>query len=142
MHQSPKKCPRRYDNCFSEVLDFKGCFDAESFPILVKNFRCLSLFYIQIWLRFANPFHAKLVGLFIALSARSPDSRTFFGVQHPELQPGHVRVPAHLPTQSINFARQMPLGESADGRVARHLSDCVCIHGKQQGLTAHSGSSQ
>jgi hypothetical protein len=36
----------------------------------------------------------------------------------------------------------MPLGESADGRVARHLSDGICIHGKQQSLTAHSGSSQ
>ena len=142
MHQAPKKCPRRYDNRFSEVLDFKGGFNAESYPVLVQNLGCLPLLDVQIRLGFANPFHPKLVGLLVALRTRSPNGWTFLGIQHPELQSGHVRIPAHLSTQSINFAREVPLGESADGRIARHLPDGIRVHGQQQGLTAHPSCRQ
>src|SRR5208283_3188418 len=36
----------------------------------------------------------------------------------------------------------MPLGKPTDRRVARHLPYGICIHGKQQGLTAHSSCCQ
>jgi len=84
----------------------------------------------------------ELVSLFVALRPGCPHARAFLPIEHAELQTGHVGVPAHLTSECINFPRQVPLRQSAYGRIARHLPDGVQVDGQQEGLSAHSRSCQ
>ena len=42
--------------------------------------RRLSLFQVEVWLTFANPFEPELIRLLVALNARGPDRRPFLGI--------------------------------------------------------------
>ena len=96
-----------------------------------------ALFQIQILLAFANPLQPELIRLLVTLRARRPNRRTAFGVEHAELQAGHVGGFSHFAPHRVNFAGQVSLGQTADGRVAGHLADGVRIDGQEQSLAAH-----
>lgn len=108
---------------------------------MYKRYR-LRLSDIEVFLTFTDPFEAKLVGLLVALSARSPDGRSALGVKHPELETGHVSRFAHFPAEGVNFPGEVSFGETADGGVAGHLTDRVGINSEQEGLTTQPGGGQ
>src|SRR6266487_2893005 len=97
---------------------------------------------IKVWLPLTNPLKSELIGLLVALSPRSPNRGTLFCIEHSELESSHVRGLAHLSSERINFPRQVTLRQSANGRVAGHLTDRVRVDSQQQRLTAHSSGSE
>lgn len=142
VHEAAKKSAGCDDHGFPEILDFEGGFHAENLTVFVEEFCGLALFYVETLLAFADPFEAELVGFFVALRAWSPDGWTFFGVEHPELEAGHVCGFAHFATERVDFASQVAFGETADGGVAGHLTDGVEIDGKEESSASHAGSSE
>lgn len=108
---------------------------------MYKRYR-LRLSDIEVFLTFTDPFEAKLVGLLVALSARSPDRWSAFGVEHAELETGHVGCFAHFAAEGIDFAGEVSFGEATDGGVAGHLPNRVGINGEQEGLATQPGGGQ
>jgi hypothetical protein len=102
----------------------------------------LALAQIEVRLALADPFQTKLVRLFITLRARRPNGWAFLGVQHPELQTGHIRRLTYLTAKRIDLPRQVSLGQTPDRRIARHLPYRVGIDGEQHGLAAHASGGQ
>ena len=138
MHQPSQESPRRDHHRLRQEPHPQRRLHPLHRPALHHQ-RCrLPLLAVQILLPLAHPLHPKLIRLLIALRARRPHARAALRVQHAELQPRHIRRLAHLAAQRINLPRQMPLRQSADGRVARHLPDGVQVDGQQQRLRAHA----
>ena len=80
---------------------------------------------IQIGLAFQKMFESKLIHFFIALHARRMNRRPFAGVEHMIVQGGIIGHAAHRSAQCVNFAHNLPLGNPANGRIARHLGNGV-----------------
>ena len=59
----------------------------------------------------------------IALRARRPHRRPLAAIEHAELQRRHVGRARHDAAQRIDLASDRPLGDAADGGIARHLAD-------------------
>src|SRR5437879_6064111 len=97
----------------------------------MKQTDALSLAQIKIGLPLTDPLEPELVGFLVALGPRSPNSRALFRVEHPELEAGHVSGLAHLPSQGIDLACEMALGQPAYRWVAGHLTDSVGVGGQQ-----------
>src|SRR5213082_3086291 len=131
MHQTTQKCTGCYDDGYSKVLNTKSSLYTVSLAVLVQQFGDLALLDIQIRLSFANPFQPELVSLFVALCARRPNRTSLLGIEHTKLQAGHVCGLAHLAAERIDFTYQMTLCQTANCWVARHLTDCIQIDGKQ-----------
>src|SRR5260370_18353146 len=108
----------------------------------MKEFGRLPLFEIQVWLTFAKPFEPKLVGLLVALRTWRPNGGPFLGVQHAELEAGHVRSLSHLTTQGINLTDQMAFGQPTDGWIAGHLANRITINCPHQRLAPHPPPTQ
>ena len=51
---------------------------------------------------------------------------------------GAIDSPRHDPAHRIDFPRQVTLTDTADGRVAAHLTDGFQTLGQQQGPCAHA----
>jgi hypothetical protein len=62
------------------------------------------------------------------LGAGGPNRRAAAGIQKTKLNSDRVRDFAHDAAQSVDFADQVTLGDSANGRITRHLCDQVEIH--------------
>src|SRR5256885_3802760 len=125
MHQTTQKCTGcNHDSC-SKVLNTKSRLYTNGSAVLVQQIGDLALLNIQIWLSFADPFQPELVSFFVALCTRCPNRRTLLGIEHPKLQTSHVCGLSHLAAKSIDFTYQMPLGQTANSRVARHLTDRI-----------------
>src|SRR5207249_5870193 len=131
MHQTTQKCTGCYHDGCSNVLNTKSSLYTVGLAVLVQQLGDLALLDIQIRLSFANPFQPKLVCFFVALRARRPNRRSLLGIEHTKLQTGHICGLAHLAAERIDFTYQMPLGQTANSWVARHLTDRIYIDGKQ-----------
>ena len=59
----------------------------------------------------------------VALSAWRPDCRSLAPVQHAKLEGGHVSRSTHDPAERVHFAHYGSFRNSADRRIAGHLSD-------------------
>ena len=51
-------------------------------------------------------------------------------------------TPPHLAPERVDLPHDLPLGDSADGRVAAHLADRVEVHRHERGLGPHAGRRQ
>src|SRR5207247_8113258 len=102
----------------------------------MEECRCLRLPNVQVRFTLAHPLHSELIRLLITLSSWGPNRRTLLRVQHPKLQSGHVSALAHLAPQRIDLPSQVSLGQTTDGRIARHLTDCVGVYGQQKGAAS------
>ena len=138
VHQAPQERPRRDHHRLAHEAHPQRRLHPLHHSALHDQRRRLTLLAVQPRLPLAHPLHPKLIRLLIALRARCPHARAALCVQHAELQPRHIRRLAHLAAERINFPRQMPLRQAADGRVARHLPDGVQVDGQQQRLRAHA----
>src|SRR6266404_5012774 len=58
-------------------------------------------------------------------------NRTKGPVQHAELNACGIDHFAHLAAERIDFAHDLPLGDTADGWVAAHLGNSIGAHGQE-----------
>jgi hypothetical protein len=56
------------------------------------------------------------------------------------LDPDSIRYLAHDSAQGIDLAYQVPLRNSTNRGVARHLRDEIKVHGHHGGLEPHAGA--
>ena len=81
--------------------------------------------------------HGLAIELAVGLGAGALHGGAFAAVQHPELDAGFVRHPAHQPVERVDLAHEMALAEAADGRIAGHFADCGKAVGDEGGPRAH-----
>src|ERR1700722_13188034 len=110
VHQTAEERSGCYYHRCAVILNLKRSLDAEDLAVAVKQLGRLSLLNIEIRLTFTNPLKPELVGLFVALGARSPYCRPFLGIKHPELEAGKVCRFTHLTPQGINLPGKMTFG--------------------------------
>jgi hypothetical protein len=85
------------------------------------------LLQVELPLRFENPLHAASVSAPVRLRPGGTNGRSLPSVQEPELDPGLIDAPRHLPTKSIDLTDELPFGQPTDGRIAGHLRNGVQV---------------
>ena len=98
---------------------------------------CL-LKYVQIGLIFQGAPYGGLVQQPVRLCPGGTYRRPLARVEYAEMDTRPVRRPRHQPTQRIHFLHQVTLANTANGRVAAHLSQGIDIVGEQQCACAHA----
>ena len=78
----------------------------------------------------------------VALATRTPHRRSFTHIEHAELYGRFIRYYSHLPAHGINLAHNLSFGDTSYGRIATHLTNCIHIHGYEQGATTQSSRSR
>ncbi len=78
----------------------------------------------------------------IRLRARRTDSWPLRAVQDSELDAGLIRGQCHGPTEGVHLFDEVALADSADGRIARHLTKGLDVVREQQRLRTSTGCSQ
>jgi hypothetical protein len=139
MHQAPQESACCKDDNFAQVTNIQGSIDTLEKAVFDEKGCNLGLFKIQVFSSLANPFHMKLVGLFVTLGAWRPNGGPFASIQHAKLNPSGVRCQSHLAAQSVNFSDQLAFGEAADGGIARHLAGGIQVDAGQKRGTSHAG---
>ena len=97
----------------------------------------LPLAYGQVLLPFQGVLHHLLVFPPVRLGPQGVDGWALAPVEHPVLDAGRIRRPAHLAAQSVQLPDQVALAGAADGRVAGHIAHGVQIDGEDNGLQSH-----
>ena len=83
--------------------------------------------------------HHPHVLVAVDLGAGGAHGRPFAGIERAELDAGGVGPQAHPAAERVDLADHVPLGQSADGRIAGQVADAVHVLGEKQGLVAQSG---
>src|SRR5450631_1739154 len=83
-----------------------------------------------------------LVQKAVSLRARRAYSRPLARVQDAKLDAGFVGRQGHGAAQRVDFLDQMPLADTADRRIARHLSKRFNAVRQQEGAPAHARGGQ
>jgi hypothetical protein len=83
---------------------------------------------IQVRRRFQNTTHFSSVKAPVRLGARRLDSRPSGTVKQAELDSRSVDNPAHYAAEGIYLPDNMTFSDTADRRIARHLTDQVKIY--------------
>ena len=78
----------------------------------------------------------------VGLGSGRADRGSLARVEDPELDAGTVDGPRHRATQGVDLAHEVPLADTAEGRVAAHLAEGLDALGQQQSLAAHAGGRQ
>ncbi len=128
---------------------------AWSFKFQVSSFECRYLGFVfqdqpgdfglldlQIRLRFQHLPHLEAVSLLVALRSRRPDGWTSGRIEQSELNPYRVRDFSHDAAESIDFANEMSLGNSANRWIAGHLRDQIDVQRVEGSLQAHPRARQ
>ena len=102
----------------------------------------LILSQVQIVLLFQDAFDLLLIGLLVGLGPGAVHGRAFAAVEHAELQAGGVGDTPHRTAQGIDFSSDLSLGDSADRRVAAHLSHGIEVGCQQSHVRAETRGSQ
>ena len=131
MHDGFEKRTGRQDHGTGSVERITG--DADACDLVAVCFDRFDSFLTecQILLQFDPILHFELICLFVGLRARAVHGWPFATVQHPEMNPGGVDHTTHFAAERIDFADNLSLGDSPDGRIAAHLCDGVAIHRQQ-----------
>jgi hypothetical protein len=79
------------------------------------------------------------VAVFVGLRPGAPDGGALAAIQHAELDAGGVGGQAHQAAEGVDLADHLPLGQPADGGVARHGADARRIECHQRHRRAESG---
>jgi len=96
----------------------------------------------QVRLVFQARTDGGLVQNTVGLGARGAHCRAFRGIQDAELDAGLVGGDGHRAAHGIDFLDQVALADAADGRIARHLAQCLDIMREQKRLLPHAGGSE
>ncbi len=84
-------------------------------------------------------FEGALVGFAVYLGAGGAHGRALAHVQGAELDAGRVGPEPHHAAEGVDFAHHMPLGQTADGRIARKIAQSIQIAADQQHAEAQFG---
>ena len=79
------------------------------------------------------------IGFAVYLGAAGAHGRALAGVQNAELNAGFVGPFAHAAAEGVDFAHQMPLGQTADGGIAGKMTDAVHVAGDDEHVVAQTG---
>jgi len=101
-----------------------------------------SLLDIKVLLLFQSLLEGELIGFLIGLCPGRPDGGSFAGVQHVKVDGRAVGYSGHFAAESVNFADEVSLGQSSDGRVAGHLRYGIEVNGEEEGGHPHSGGGE
>ena len=142
MDQAAHKGAGGHDHGSAEKADTGAGIDTAQLAAFQIQRRHLALLEIQIVLLLQDPLHAQPVQLLVGLGPGGAHRRPLAGIEHAELDAGGIDILGHLAAQGIDLLDQMPLGQAADGRIARHQRNGIQIDGQQQRAAAHAGSSQ
>ncbi len=82
--------------------------------------------------------HGLAIELAVGLGARPAHRRALAAIEDAELDAGAVGGAAHHPVERVDLPDQMPLGQAADRRIARHFADGFDFMGEQQGAGAQA----
>ena len=74
----------------------------------------------------------------VRLYARSPYGASLGPVEHAVMDRARIRRAAKHTVERVDFAHQMALAQSADGRVAAHRADLARVHRDQAHAHAHA----
>ncbi len=142
MNAAAEKGANREDDGGSLERDPCDGHDAANLPIVDNEVGGLLLKERQIRLVLEDAADGLPVELPIRLRPRGADRGALTGVQRAELDSGQIRGPRHRAAQCVDLAYQMPLADTADGRVAAHLAQGLDALSEQQRPRAHAGSRQ
>ena len=142
MEQAAHEGARGNDHGLGLVDHAQAGADAGHLVVRHQNLGGVALVQVEVGLVFNQPLHAELVSLLVALRTRRLHRRPFAGVEHAKLDAGGVGVQAHDPTQSVDLAHDVALGQAADRRIAGHLGDGVEVLRQNGGLAAEPGRRQ
>ncbi len=98
----------------------------------------LGLLDFQIRLGLQHLAHLQAVLLLVALRSWRPDRWSARGIQQAKLDADSVGHLAHDSAQRVHLAHEMPLGDAANGGIARHLRDEIEVKRIQRSLQAHA----
>ena len=96
--------------------------------------------HCQIVLGHRRSQHLALVNCAVCLCARALHGGAFAAVQQAELDAGLVGNFAHHAVHRINFAYQVPLAQSANGRITGHHANAGQRHRDKRCIRAHPRS--
>ena len=100
----------------------------------------LPLLQVQVVLLLQNTLHPESVELLVGLGPGGAHRRPLAGIEDAELDAGGVDVPRHLPAEGIDLLDQVPLGQPADGRVARHEGNGIQVDGQKKRAAPHAAA--
>jgi hypothetical protein len=86
--------------------------------------------------------HGALIEGAIGLRARRAHGRALTGVQRPKVNAGPIDRARHGAAERVDLLREMPLADTADGRVAAHLPKRLEILRQEQRAHAHARRGQ
>src|SRR5205807_2935047 len=89
-------------------------------------------------LRFQDLSHLQPIGLFVALRARRPDSRSAGSIEQAELDADRVGDLAHDAAKRVHFTDEMSFGDASDGGIAGHLRNQINVQRVERGLQSHA----
>ena len=81
--------------------------------------------------------HASAIAEHVRLATAPLDGGTLGTIEHAELDAGRVGHQTHGPAEGVDLLDQIALGQSTDGRIARHVSHRLHGHRHHEGLAAH-----
>ena len=132
MHQAPQEGARgEQDVLRLEFLAQPGA-HADGPPAFLKDLGDHVLPDVQPGLGEKGALHRGEVAFPVHLGAAGAHGRPFAGVEDAELDARFVRPEPHAAAQGVDLAYEMPLGKSADGRIAGKMSYAVRVAGDEQ----------
>ena len=132
MQQPAQKCARRDHHRSSRnrktIISF---YSAYGFAIH-RHFVYGRLLQLKVLRPLQPRFHSELIRFLVALDSWRTNRRALCPVQHPKLNSRSVGIEPHRPAKRVDLADNMPFGQSADRRIARHLANRVQVLGQKQ----------
>ncbi len=95
---------------------------------------------IQVRLSFDHVLDLGLVSSLIRLSTGAVHGGTLPPIEHAKLDAGRVDGPAHGAPERVDFTDDLALSDSANGRIATHLTNRITVGRQQRGLCTESRS--
>ena len=138
VEQAAHECSGGDDDRAGAKTNPEVCFHTDGDVILHEQARDISLLEMETRLLLERGLHAELVCLLVALRAGRSHARPFASIQHSKLDAGGVGIDSHGTAERIDLTDHVTFGESAHGRIARHLADGVGILSKHQRLTTEA----
>ncbi len=138
MNHAPQKRPRAHHHGARRVHVPRVCDHAANPAIFNDQPVDQRLDNIEIGLGFEHRPHVQPVFELVRLGAVAPNRRSFAAVEHAKLNARGIDAVSHFATQCIDFTHQMPLGNTADGRIARHQRNAVALRRHQGRGASHT----
>jgi hypothetical protein len=142
MDKAAHKGPCCQHNCLPAKHDPFASFNAGDAVALQQQSGHRPLLQVKQGLPLNNLLHSCRIASSIGLGARGAHGWTLFRIKDAKLDARGVNIVRHLSTQSIYLLHQVPLGESADGWITRHLGYHVQAQVQQQSSATHACRSQ